>query len=334
MATGKSAATWEARGYQTQSAELQARLSGFEKSVYAAIHPFLDSVTAKPTPERIYHYTDYTGIHGILESGSLRFGDVFSLNDPSEIYHGMGVSLRLLRERVESSDSKIKRFFVDRYESFLNSGVKRSGHFHVCCFSTNSDSLSQWRAYADNGAGYALGFDAGLLESAYGHINGARAENRSVFHVTYDDKKLLELHEKIIESMFGLIEVPLSMVEDQQAGGTFLKDLSTLTSLHALHASLYFKHEAYSDESEYRFMTVEPSTKPLQGMKRRLRPHELVRYTELDWRHLAKNALVEVVIGPAAPASAETYVRECVHEYHHREVKVRRSRIPYRTPHR
>jgi hypothetical protein len=143
-------------------------------------------------------------------------------------------------------------------------------------------------------------------------------------HVTYDDKKLLDLHEKIIESMFGLIEVPLSMVEDQQSGGNFLKDLSTLTSIHALHASLYFKHEAYSDESEYRFMTVEPSTKPLQGMKRRLRPHELVRYTELDWRHLAKNALVEVVIGPAAPTS-ETYVRECVHEYHHREVKVRRS---------
>jgi hypothetical protein len=334
MATGKHAATLAARGYQSENAELQAILSGFEKKALENIHPFLSATALKPTPERIYHYTDFSGLHGILESGNLRFGDVFAMNDPSEVQHGMAESLRALRERVELTDSKVHRFFLDKYERFLAGGVRRSAHFQACCFSAYGDSLSQWRAYADNGAGYALCFDAAMLEYAYTHANGARGENRSVFHVTYDDEMLLTLQRSLIGSMYEMIALPESRELTPEVGGPFLRDLSTLASVHALHTSLYFKHEAYRDEGEYRFLTVEPIAKPLQGLKRRIRPHELVRFTEFDWRGLAKDSLLGVVIGPSAPARAEVFVRECLDEYHHRHLKLVRSTIPYRIPHR
>ncbi|WP_416152053.1 DUF2971 domain-containing protein [Pseudomonas sp. Bout1] len=32
------------------------------------------------------------------------------------------------------------------------------------CFSKAGDVLSQWRAYADDGQGYAIGFDSKLLK--------------------------------------------------------------------------------------------------------------------------------------------------------------------------
>jgi hypothetical protein len=308
--------------------EREARLSAFGADAERALQPFIEETQRKPTPDVIYHYTDYKGLHSILESGLLRFGDVFAMNDPSEIYHGMRVSVAALQRRVERTDSKVERAFLDRYQRFTEAGLPEAAHFQVCCFSALGDSLSQWRAYADNGAGYALGFDGRALQDAYAHVHGKRAENRSVFHVTYDDARLSALQDAIIGAAYAHIQFG-----ENGGGGDFLRELSIQTSLQALVASLFFKHEAYADEKEFRFVTVEKAG-GLAGMKRRVRPHELVRYTEFEWRALAKNALVEVVVGPAAPPSAELFVRDCAREYHHRAIKVRRSHIPYRIPHR
>ncbi len=44
-------------------------------------------------------------------------------------------------------------------------------HFYCSCFSKNGDSLGQWRAYASDGKGVAIGFNRQYLESfALGHI--------------------------------------------------------------------------------------------------------------------------------------------------------------------
>ena len=40
-------------------------------------------------PPVIYHYTNDIGLRGILETGKLRLSDIFSLNDPSELKHGL-----------------------------------------------------------------------------------------------------------------------------------------------------------------------------------------------------------------------------------------------------
>ena len=38
--------------------------------------------------------------------------------------------------------------------------AEAASHFFICCFSGDSDDLGQWRAYDDNGQGFALAFDA------------------------------------------------------------------------------------------------------------------------------------------------------------------------------
>ena len=43
---------------------------------------------AKPPP-MLYHYTNEMGFKGIMESGTLRFSDIFDMNDPSELRHGL-----------------------------------------------------------------------------------------------------------------------------------------------------------------------------------------------------------------------------------------------------
>ena len=48
----------------------------------------------------------------------------------------------------------------------LRGGIEQVAHFFVCCFSKAEEDLGQWRAYADNGRGYSIGFDAHMLEQA------------------------------------------------------------------------------------------------------------------------------------------------------------------------
>ena len=91
---------------------------------------------------------------------------------------------------------------------------------------------------------------------------------------------------------------------------------SRLARSASLLAALLFKHQAYSNEAEYRFLQLHAAD-PAPEVKYRTRPSELVRYREFDWRASAPFALTKVVIGPAADRiKAARFARECLRAYH------------------
>jgi len=55
------------------------------------VHKFSSKIDAQPARDIVYHYTDCTGLLGILESGKIRLTDIFGLNDPSELQHGVRI---------------------------------------------------------------------------------------------------------------------------------------------------------------------------------------------------------------------------------------------------
>lgn len=62
---------------------------------------FTGELLNAPKPSVIYHYTDDKGLKGIPETGKLWFTDLFSLNDPSELDHGMKHAFKILIAQVE-----------------------------------------------------------------------------------------------------------------------------------------------------------------------------------------------------------------------------------------
>ena len=54
--------------------------------------PMECALDSEPPPSTIYHYTTDQGLRGILENGSLWVTDIFSLNDPSELKHGLQIA--------------------------------------------------------------------------------------------------------------------------------------------------------------------------------------------------------------------------------------------------
>jgi hypothetical protein len=78
--------------------ELQTILNDCDLAIPDVLAPRRSAIEAEPTPDTIYHYTDDKGLMGILQHGTLWLTDIFSLNDPSELKHGISVASDLNRE--------------------------------------------------------------------------------------------------------------------------------------------------------------------------------------------------------------------------------------------
>ena len=94
---------------------------------------FVKSVEAKPPPDVIYHYTDDSGLRGILENGNLRLTDIHNLNDPSELKHGYSHAIKIVNSRLAGKNPFFQRF-ANSFQSFgVNGGIEESQHCFVLC---------------------------------------------------------------------------------------------------------------------------------------------------------------------------------------------------------
>lgn len=108
--------------------------------------------------ELIYHYCDASTFHSICTHKTIRLSDLFSMNDFLEIHWGYSI----WEKAATIALSEVGKEFLDKIDEIIHfSGVK--GLLLASCFSQNGDVLSQWRAYADDGKGYSIGFSANNL---------------------------------------------------------------------------------------------------------------------------------------------------------------------------
>ncbi|MCI0429124.1 MAG: DUF2971 domain-containing protein [Rhodospirillales bacterium] len=295
--------------------ELQRLLEEHSEKTGAICDAFAGKLATEPVPPIIYHYTDDRGLKGILETGKLWFTDLFNLNDPSELNHGIRHAIEILRAEADKGLEAAK-LFSKLFSQALTGSVDRTAHYFVCCFSKDGDDLGQWRGYADNGRGYALGFDTKVLEKAFESTAVAKSNLCSTFPVTYDDNKLCDIHEQLARETVSSISSLKGRSFRLDVIPEFMQSLSVSLASACFMTSLYFKHEAYRNEQEYRFLEVFSAGKPLPDLKFRTRPHTLVRYREFDWKSIADTAVKRVICGPAAdPKVARKFALDCLREY-------------------
>ena len=101
-----------------------------------------------------YHYTNIAGLMGIINSKSLWFTDHAFLNDKYEIEKGL--------------TSLLSHFSADEQNSFMEGFKIHNWHTRYCIvsLSRSHEILSQWRAYADDAKGVAIGFNGQFLVNA------------------------------------------------------------------------------------------------------------------------------------------------------------------------
>src|SRR3989338_3658660 len=116
-----------------------------------------------------YNYTTMTGCFGIISSRRIWFTDFRFLNDKQELKQGLSALLAFLPEK--------KRISFERAFLWHSMGT----HHCVLSLSKSPKILSQWRAYAADGSGVAIGFDASFLKYAKINLVECQYENHELY---------------------------------------------------------------------------------------------------------------------------------------------------------
>jgi hypothetical protein len=232
--------------------EIEEILDGFSVDIEEVVNSFAREIDATPPPATIYHYTDDRGLAGILESGRIRLTEIFGLNDPTELRHGVSPAIKLLVRAARRDDRFEINQFSENLAAMLRGGIEEIAHFFVCSFSKARDDLGQWRAYADNGRGFALGFEAATLEQAFVRANIPGSSGHMTFPVTYNEAELSQMHARVIERALPLISLPRTRGFPAGSIDPYMSELLIRICVPIIRSALFFKHPSYSNEKEYR----------------------------------------------------------------------------------
>jgi len=176
----------------------------------------------------LYHYCTPTTLLAILQGKKLRFSDVFSMNDSGEYTWGFGMLVERLRRHGSPLAADLAEDLSASYEYTHKISLTTA-----CCLSTEGDMLSQWRAYAEDGAGYSIGFDPKQL---------GQMDVRAI-RVLYKP-----------EDQERLIDKVLSSIREFQPGAVFNPADAPERVIDLLLEMIGFKNPAFEEEKEVRLV--------------------------------------------------------------------------------
>ncbi|UQR61186.1 DUF2971 domain-containing protein [Bradyrhizobium sp. C-145] len=282
----------------------------------------------------LYHYTNADGFKGILESGSIWFTDYRHLNDPTELLHGINLSHVAAQKIAAGADGRVRLFLECLADMFRRDNFTGALEFFITCFSRARDDLGQWRAYADNGRGVAIGFSPSLFAITAHPPLGRLPE--FVGSVHYADAEIVSRHSlhlrKAAELFLAAANANRNMLADRAIGIPFMQDFAReLIASPLIWNCLTSKHSGYIHEQEVRLVIMGTLSALSSHIKTRSRAGGTLRYIAQPIQIRAPRMIKEIVIGPAAPPDAERNIRAFLVTLGiDQDVEIVRSAIPYR----
>jgi hypothetical protein len=267
----------------------------------------------------VYHYTNTSGLLGIISTGRLWATDIEFMNDAEELAYARATVLDDLRARSDeivpphedSADgmrAAVLRNVASELEQSPQAQFSTTYHVYATCFCEKGDLLSQWRAYGGDG-GYAIGFrTASLLEMS---------TPRGPVHFT---KVTYGLNDARPDLDAMIEEVAHNVAGFPGATGNIRLMELVLPMVAAI------KHPTFAEEQEWRLLSTS------WGVPEALcfRPGSvgLVPYIEAD---LPDSAVAQVIIGPGGyPDARVSGVRQLLERQGMHDVEVIGSTSPLR----
>lgn len=272
----------------------------------------------------LYHYCDAFAFHAICSNKKMRFSDLYSMNDFMEMHWGYSVWEKAASEVLEV----VGEDFLDEIDKVIHSSGMY-GLLIASCYSLDGDVLSQWRAYADDGQGFVIGFSAkDLIELPIRPLQ-----------ILYDERKQIE---EVKTTILALHEV--EKAEKVKFGSDFRR-----TCFNISFDLAGYKNPAFAEEREVRLVHLldfEESNdflklvdagghafgKDCEGspVLFRMRENIPIAFTEFDFsNNNAINPIKEVIVGPKNQASL-TAISIFLETIGIGSVKVKKSKASYR----
>lgn len=303
----------------------------------AAVAAFRASWTRDGNPpesyERIsgplYHYTTAAGLAGLLQSEKMWLTNAFQMNDPRELDFGFDIALNHLFDR-QGAGTDIQESFCEEMAETIQSDIAEIFRFYVASFSQDQDDLGQWRAYGDNGRGFAIGLSSRLFnlwQQPEAHAGPYRV---FVSRVVYDEKQARGRIQRAINKALQIIAPLEDAIYELKDTSVFLTELCRAVSSALIWYAITTKHPAYKHENEYRLIIVGSPFSLAPHVLTRTRGSDLVSHIALPMKLRTGRNVTRIVVGPTAPPHAEEAVQNLLRSLDMQNAAITRSGIPYR----
>ena len=272
----------------------------------------------------LYHYTDSSGLLGILKNKSLWLTNILFMNDSSEFDDGKAVIYREIENRIEQikihpiptpsdySLGKLNQEAIIKYLNDLKMYLANSNHpdfdarnyLFILSFSRSKDLLSQWRAYCRNG-GYSIEFNSDRFRNL---INKHHEQMMLADCIYTSQEKTLAAKQAINEALEAFLKLVCTT-------GT-MKEMSN--NIHEAHIeqnrklivlAARFKHHGFHEENEVRLISNGYRN---EWLSHRSSSNIIVPYLDIP---IELNIINEVMVSPSnrsnkASASLSTFLSQ------------------------
>ena len=281
---------------------------------------------APSAPETIYHYCGVESFFGIIRDKELWLSNCRFMNDYAE-HVGMIKRVDDYLEGLSLGEPQ------DGFREALRSLMAVPMSPHVACFSSAGDVLSQWRAYADDGAGFAIGFSGAAIAGRCDDVQEKTRIMMSLLEVQYEPNGLFN----------SLCETIEKCLTDPEVANWEKNDLVPDAGRAVWLMAAVCKNGGFREEREWRIVTTpkvrldETRTPTVKGgvSERRFRVKAgwIVPYFVLRF---PGTAITEVRLGPKNYArEPETEMRQTLREFLEtngcsRGIRIKPSEATYR----
>lgn len=290
--------------------------------------------TTKERPKLLYHYTDGRGLLGMLATNAIWATEAGFLNDSAELDHVYTVVSRVAERQCKGLRSQAARKLAERLVRAREDGFSFMKSVYVACFSQERDLLSQWRAYANDGLGYAIGFDP-VTQFQVGETRARKYwEAPRLVRVMYDDAVPGSLVDGFVAATLKLIDRVARQSKRMEAFAAERGESVLAMGIGRLASAI--KKPGFREENEWRlvFDSHGPngSFEPVGFMPSRfgLTPHVSLCAARRGGRKPSLLPIRELVLGPKLDsAQAESAARGLLRTYQY----VRATDAPFPIAH-
>ena len=246
--------------------------------------------------EVVYHYCSVDTFFNIIKNASIWLSDIAKSNDYQECVRCREIVNEEMEEYLRDAAEALQAWKT-WYEIGIESNFSM-GTFCVC-FSESKDKLSQWRGYAQDGKGIAIGFDKEILEE----LNQISEFHTAFGKVIYDNPQ---------EYVQGIVEDNIKKLEYKGIGHVAL-ELSTNYRMQFP----FVKNSGFEEEKEWRAVVCSaighyniPSSDNFlfSKVKYRTANNKLIPYIEMSFEKAKQSIIKEIFIGPKSEVEIEDIV--------------------------
>ncbi len=243
----------------------------------------------------VYHYCSVEAFLNIIQSSTLWLSDVLKSNDIKE-----ETWIReKINDKIEKLLAEIDLCALEAWNTWYKINNTLSGTIYASCFSQQKDCLSQWRGYAQDGQGMAIGFSKEFLQLL----------NKPYFikfeKVIYKERIQNKFINKIVnENIKKMTRTGVGHAAHE------------LTSNYFLSFPLY-KNPSFEDENEWRIILLSHPDHQKNGVfsdfkflapKFRVNNGSIISYIEMDFSNIKRKFIKEIWIGPKSKITKKDIV--------------------------